>query len=51
VVPGYGGKGGGGELDEGAARLLPRDLHPLHVPVEGEQVEQEVCLIQLLVKN
>jgi hypothetical protein len=47
-VPGDGGKGGGGELHQRAARAPPRNLHPLHVPVQREQVEQEDGLIQLL---
>ena len=47
-VPGDGGKGGGGELHQRAARASPRNLHPLHVPVQREQVEQEDGLIQLL---
>ena len=51
MVPGNRGKGGRGELHQGAVLLPPNHLHPLHVPVEWEQVEQEVCLVQLLHVN
>jgi hypothetical protein len=48
MVSGYSSKGGRGELHHGAVRLFPRNLHPLHVAVEGEEVEEEAGLTQLL---